>query len=380
MEARAKIEEDLFTRVPLSKTERRRQKATSRSANNALAHVGDFGDDVADLVEAAEAMDDAAPSRGRARLADAVASAGVAKVTKAPKPVGGEEDVPLRDSLGVRTRPARDELGSVFPPPASFEASMTPPPWSLGVKNDARWTEPRASSGRARRAPIHRRRRVTHRAPVRREPHTSQTTSRPRSPRTSLFYSSPRAPPPPRLAHSLARSSSRPSHHVRLIIALIPPPPPRLFSQDRRNKYERGVNRKQAQRAAAAASGMYDANDSREFVSEDPAYEAAETARDARRAAKEAKYARRPGVVAAMEEEMDGEDAKRDVGKKIMANRGLTPHRNKDHKNPRKRLRGKFEKAVVRRKGQVRSMREDAGGYGGEASGIKTSVTKSRRF
>ena len=142
MEARAKIEEDLFTRVPLSKTERRRQKATSRSANNALAHVGDFGDDVADLVEAAEAMDDPAPSRGRARLADAVASAGVAKVTKAPKPVGGEEDVPLRDSLGVRTRPARNELGSVFPPPASFEASMTPLPWSLGVKNDARWTEP----------------------------------------------------------------------------------------------------------------------------------------------------------------------------------------------------------------------------------------------
>jgi U3 small nucleolar RNA-associated protein 3 len=52
----------------------------------------------------------------------------------------------------------------------------------------------------------------------------------------------------------------------------------------------------------------------------------------------------------------------------------------KDHKNPRKRLRGKFEKAVVRRKGQVRSMREDGGGYAGEASGIKTTVTKSRRF
>ena len=103
-------------------------------------------------------------------------------------------------------------------------------------------------------------------------------------------------------------------------------------------------------------------------------------ARDARRAAKEEKYRRSAGIVAAMEEEMDGEDAKRDVGKKIMANRGLTPHRNKDHKNPRKRLRGKFEKAVVRRKGQVRAMREDGGGYGGEASGIKTTVTKSRRF
>ena len=379
MEARAKIEEDLFTRVPLSKTERRRQKATSRSANNALAHVGDFGDDVADLVEAAEAMDDAAPSRGRARLADAVASAGVAKVTKAPKPVGGEEDVPLRDSLGVRTRPARDELGSVFPPPASFEASMTPPPWSLGVKNDARWTEPARPAGArgARRSIAGDASRTARRFGASltrlRRRHDSEAPNLP-------FLLIPSSPPPPRLAHSLARSSSRPSHHVRLIIALIPPPPPRLFSQDRRNKYERGVNRKQAQRAAAAASGMYDANDSREFVSEDPAYEAAETARDARRAAKEAKYARRPGVVAAMEEEMDGEDAKRDVGKKIMANRGLTPHRNKDHKNPRKRLRGKFEKAVVRRKGQVRSMREDAGGYGGEASGIKTSVTKSRRF
>jgi U3 small nucleolar RNA-associated protein 3 len=114
-------------------------------------------------------------------------------------------------------------------------------------------------------------------------------------------------------------------------------------------------------------------------VEEDEAYVAAAAARDARRAAKEEKYRRGAGIVAAMEEEMDV-DEKRDVGGKIMANRGLTPHRNKDHKNPRKRLRGKFEKAVVRRKGQVRSMREDGGGYGGEASGIKTSVTKSRKF
>jgi U3 small nucleolar RNA-associated protein 3 len=86
--------------------------------------------------------------------------------------------------------------------------------------------------------------------------------------------------------------------------------------------------------------------------------------------------------IAVPEEEMDlgGDDSKREVGNKIMANRGLPPHRNKEHKNPRKRLRGKFEKAVVRRKGQVRPMREDGGGYGGEASGIKTTVTKSRRF
>ena len=56
MEARAKIEEDMFTRVPLSKTERRRQKATTRSVNS-LSQVGDFGDDVADLVEVAEELE-----------------------------------------------------------------------------------------------------------------------------------------------------------------------------------------------------------------------------------------------------------------------------------------------------------------------------------
>jgi len=137
------------------------------------------------------------------------------------------------------------------------------------------------------------------------------------------------------------------------------------------------VNKKLAERAAEE-NGMYDA-EPRRHVEEDEEYVAAAAARDARRAAKEEKYRHSAGIVAAMEEEMDA-DEKRDVGGKIMANRGLTPHRNKDHKNPRKRLRGKFEKAVVRRKGQVRSMREDQGGYGGEASGIKTSVTKSRKF
>lgn len=150
--------------------------------------------------------------------------------------------------------------------------------------------------------------------------------------------------------------------------------------QDRRNKYERGVNRKVAERQAME-NGMYDdepPSKASAYVSDDDEYTAAAATRDAKRAAKEEKYRRQAGIIAAPEEEMDGE--KREVGNKIMANRGLTPHRNKDHKNPRKRLRGKFEKAVVRRKGQVRSMREDGGGYGGEASGIKTTVTKSRRF
>ena len=73
-------------------------------------------------------------------------------------------------------------------------------------------------------------------------------------------------------------------------------------------------------------------------------------------------------------------DGKREIGQKIMANRGLTPHRNKEAKNPRVRLRGTFGRAVTRRKGSVRDVKEKTDGYGGELTGVKTSVIKSRKF
>ena len=94
MEARARVEEDLFTRVPLSKQERRRQKASTRNVNS-LAAVGDFGDDVADLVDRADEMDKVSRKR---RLVDTVADG-----YKAPSRdfASGEQDVPFRDSLGV---------------------------------------------------------------------------------------------------------------------------------------------------------------------------------------------------------------------------------------------------------------------------------------
>ena len=174
---------------------------------------------------------------------------------------------------------------------------------------------------------------------------------------------------------SLSLSHSSPTFHTSN-------PTQQKNKQDRRNKYEKGVNRKIAEQQARE-NGMYGDDEpgpgASAYVSDDDEYTAAAATRDAKRAAKEEKYRRQAGIIAAPEEEMD-DDEKREIGNKIMANRGLTPHRNKDHKNPRKRLRGKFEKAVVRRKGQVRAMREDGGGYGGEASGIKTTVTKSRRF
>jgi U3 small nucleolar RNA-associated protein 3 len=40
----------------------------------------------------------------------------------------------------------------------------------------------------------------------------------------------------------------------------------------------------------------------------------------------------------------------------------------------------KFDKATVRRKGQVQDVRQAGGAYGGEATGIKSRVSKSVRL
>lgn len=70
----------------------------------------------------------------------------------------------------------------------------------------------------------------------------------------------------------------------------------------------------------------------------------------------------------------------RKVTTEIQKNRGLTPHRRKDLKNPRKKGRVKFSKAETRRKGQVQAVKSPGGVYGGETTGIKAKLSKSVRF
>ena len=113
MEARARVEEDLFTRVPLSKQERRRQKASTRNVNS-LAAVGDFGDDVADLVDRADEMDKVSRKR---RLVDTVADGYKAR---APDFASGEQDVPFRDSFGVSNSISRFFARAFFASYRSF--------------------------------------------------------------------------------------------------------------------------------------------------------------------------------------------------------------------------------------------------------------------
>ena len=70
------------------------------------------------------------------------------------------------------------------------------------------------------------------------------------------------------------------------------------------------------------------------------------------------------------------EDDRRAITYQIAKNKGLQPKRNKLQRNPRVKHRHKFEKAKVRRKGQVREVRKEVKKYGGEVSGINMRVKK----
>lgn len=74
------------------------------------------------------------------------------------------------------------------------------------------------------------------------------------------------------------------------------------------------------------------------------------------------------------------EDTRRGITYQIAKNKGLTPARKKELRNPRVKHRKKFNKALVRRKGAVRTVRKETKRYGGEISGIKATVSKSVKF
>lgn len=68
---------------------------------------------------------------------------------------------------------------------------------------------------------------------------------------------------------------------------------------------------------------------------------------------------------------------KREITYQIAKNKGLTPHRKKEQRNPRVKHKLKYRKAKIRRKGAIREARTEVTRYAGEASGIKANVKKS---
>ncbi len=118
--------------------------------------------------------------------------------------------------------------------------------------------------------------------------------------------------------------------------------------------------------------GGFDAGDERDYELYASAKQRNEASKSAKKSRRQSKTSMHHPPLA--EEQVDG---KRQINYQIEKNRGLTPRRNKDLKNPRKKHRIKYGKAVIRRKGQVQDQRERRDTYGGEATGIKTRVTKS---
>ncbi|KAI9646512.1 something about silencing protein 10 [Ciborinia camelliae] len=102
---------------------------------------------------------------------------------------------------------------------------------------------------------------------------------------------------------------------------------------------------------------------------------------------KDAKYAaiveaKKAGKLARVVEVEKDEDGKRAIGYVIEKNKGLAPKRKKEVRNPRVKKRMKYDE----KKKKLGSMRavykggEEKGGYGGEKTGIKTGLVKSRKL
>lgn len=128
------------------------------------------------------------------------------------------------------------------------------------------------------------------------------------------------------------------------------------------------------------------AKDIRDDVDSDDYYDmvssraAAKKSSKAALAAAHAQAEREGGIVRVVEEA--GVDGKRAITYAIEKNKGLTPRRKKDVRNPRVKKRKKYEE----KKKKLGSMRpvykggEGKGGYGGELTGIKTGLVKSVRL
>lgn len=74
-------------------------------------------------------------------------------------------------------------------------------------------------------------------------------------------------------------------------------------------------------------------------------------------------------------------EGERAISRTILKNRGLVAHKAKINRNPRVKKREQYRKALIRRKGAVREVREGEGHkYGGEGTGIKSTISRSRKL
>ncbi|KAK9375811.1 Sas10 C-terminal domain-containing protein [Lipomyces chichibuensis] len=118
--------------------------------------------------------------------------------------------------------------------------------------------------------------------------------------------------------------------------------------------------------------------------SEDDYYDMVKVSRDRKRAERQellgaAKKAASEGKLKEFEETI-GEDGKRAVNYQILKNKGLTPKRNKDNRNPRVKKRKKYEKAKKKLASMKQVYKAPEGPYSGEKTGIKKNISRSIKF
>jgi len=74
------------------------------------------------------------------------------------------------------------------------------------------------------------------------------------------------------------------------------------------------------------------------------------------------------------------ESEKRPIGYDIEKNKGLTPKRPKENRNPRVKNKLKARKAMIKYKSIVPKVRSETKRYSGEASGIRVGVVRGRKI
>jgi U3 small nucleolar RNA-associated protein 3 len=110
------------------------------------------------------------------------------------------------------------------------------------------------------------------------------------------------------------------------------------------------------------------------------------TAKKATKSSRAAAYAEAAKQNATViEEEVIGEDGRREISYQIAKNKGLTPHRKKSVRNPRVKKKEKYKEKQKKLKSMMPvfdSKKKQAGGanYGGELTGIKSGLVRSRKL
>lgn len=71
---------------------------------------------------------------------------------------------------------------------------------------------------------------------------------------------------------------------------------------------------------------------------------------------------------------------RRPINMAMKKNRGLTPYKKKEYRNPRVKHKLKYKRAMSKRRRNVKEAQPEYNRYSGEATGIKTSTVKSIRL